>query len=212
MPTYTVRQGDSTASVAYERGFFWRTVWDHANNARLRNQRHHPNVLRSGDTLFIPEKQVKEVAAASGQRHRFRRKGVPEKLRICLIDEDGEPRANVPYALEIDGTSVEGTTDDDGRLEHAIPPNAGRGRLLLGQSRDEEYQLALGHLDPTDEISGIQGRLLNMGLLWGNGAVTGEVDQAPEEALRRYQRQHGLEPTGESDDATKQSLGDSHGS
>jgi N-acetylmuramoyl-L-alanine amidase len=212
MPTYTVQQGDSTTSVAFERGFFWRTLWYDANNAALRNRRHHPNVLKPGDTLFIPEKRMKEVPAGTEQRHRFRRKGIPEKLRIRLLDESGEPRARLPYILEIDGTSVRGTTDDEGRLEHPIPPNARQGRLTLGEAEDEEHELALGHLDPTDNVSGIQGRLMNMGVLWGSGQPTGEMDDETREALRRFQLEHDLEPTGEIDDATSQLLEESHGS
>jgi hypothetical protein len=64
-------------------------------------------------------------------------------------------RTNEPYTLEIDGNLVNGTTDEHGRIEEPIPPDARRGVLLVGEPPDEHI-LNLGHIDPIEEISGVQ--------------------------------------------------------
>ena len=106
MPEYTVRQGDSIASIAYQHGFHWETIWNHPNNAELKQRRKDPNILHPGDVVFIPEKAEKQESASTGQRHRFRVKGAPQSLRMRLLDNDDEPRSGVSYILEIDGNLI----------------------------------------------------------------------------------------------------------
>lgn len=210
MGEHVVRQGDSTASIAYKYGFFWETIWNHSNNAELRERRDNPNVLNPGDVIFILDKEQKEVSGGTEQRHRFRRKGVPERLRIRLLNEHDEPRADVSYTLGIDGNLFNGTTNSDGLIEHGILPNARGGRLIVGESQEEEYNLRLGYLDPMDEVTGLQVRLKNLGIY--TGEINGQIDAGTIQAIREFQRQKGLEETGESDEATRQQLEELHGS
>ncbi len=212
MPEVTVEQGDSVASIAYERGLFWETVWNHPDNAELKERRAGPNILLAGDVVFVPDKELKQESVNSGQSHRFRRKGVPERLGFRLLDEENAPRANVPYVLEIDENRFEGTTDEEGFVEVPIVPNARSGRLIVGESGGEEYQILLSHLDPIDEISGIQARLNNLGYNRVVGDTDGELGPETTAALRAFQREHNLPVTGELDDATRSELEAAHGS
>ena len=202
MLEYTVRQGDCIESIAQEYGHFWQTLWEDPNNAEIRNKRQDPNVLFQGDTVFIPEKMVKEESGATEQKHRFRRKGVPSMLRLHLLTDD-QPRANELYTLEIDGRIFSGTTDAEGRLEHPIPPNAKKGRLVLSAS-NEEYPLHLGHIDPIDEISGLQDRLNNLGFDCGN--EDGNLGHKTKTALEMFQSKYDLSITGNPDKATRDKL------
>src|SRR5437016_6010248 len=118
-----VAQGDSVESVASENGYFWRTLWDHPRNAELKQLRQNPHVLYPADKLFVPPLREKEESRSTDSKHRFRRKGVPSKLKIVVTEND-QPRGNEPYRLEIDGTSIEGVTGADGSVEQPIPPNA----------------------------------------------------------------------------------------
>ena len=66
------------------------------------------------------------------------------------------------------------------------------------------YTFDLRHLDPTSEISGLQGRLRHLG--YPVGPADGTLDPRGEEALRAFQSEHGLDVTGELDQATQDKL------
>src|SRR5258708_7574362 len=153
---HEVEQGDCITSIAFDNGFFPDTIWNHADNAKLKEQRKDPNVLFPGDVVFVPDKRLKEVPRPTGQLHRFQCKNQPAKLRIQLLREN-QPRANEEYELEIDDLKFSGRTDGSGRLQQSISPSAKQGRLLLKNGK-EVYELLLGHLNPYDNITGAQGR------------------------------------------------------
>lgn len=206
MPNHEVRQGECIFSIAKIYGFFWEKIWNHPNNAQLKQSRQDPNILYPGDVVFVPEKEEKQESCATEQRHRFRKKGTSAMLRIQLLDDD-EPRADESYVLEIDGQLFSGTTDGDGRLEHPILPDARKGRLLVGEAQ-EEYILKLGYVDPIDEVSGVQARLNNLG--FDCGEVDGVLGPRTEAALREFQRKYELTETGEADEATRNKLVEIH--
>ena len=66
------------------------------------------------------------------------------------------------------------------------------------------YTFDLRHLDPTSEISGLQGRLRHLG--YAVGPADGNLDPRSVEGLRAFQADQGLEVTGELDDATQDKL------
>lgn len=164
---YQVRPGDCLQSIADEHGHFWKTIWDHADNADLRRVRKDPMVIQPGDRLTIPPLEAGNESGGTEQRHRFRRKGVPAVLKIQLL-RDGEPRADEPWTLELDGNHLDGSTDDEGRITLTIPPGARRGLLRVGEGEDETIQaIDLGHLAPHDTVRGVQQRLNNLGFYEG---------------------------------------------
>lgn len=204
---YTVKQGDSLTSIAFELGLNWETIWNHSQNGQLKNDRQDPHVIYPGDVLYIPDKTPRIEPRATDAKHSFTRVGVPDKLQIRLL-KDFEPRANVPYTLTIDGKSINGTTDGDGWVREFISPGAKQGKLTLEGGQDE-YALALGNIDPLDTVSGMQGRLFNLGFLAEQ--VTGEMDDATRSALQAFQAAKGLPQTGEADDATREKLKSEYG-
>jgi hypothetical protein len=207
---YTVKQGECIESIAFKHGHFWQTVWDHPNNQQLRSARTSHNVLLPGDKVFVPDLRQKQETGATAQRHRFRRKGVPCRLVMIFKHED-QPRANVPYVLEVDGKLFSGKTDAQGGIRHPVPPNARRGKITLGTGDEtEEYYLRLGGLDPITEVSGIQQRLRKLG--FGSGEVDGVLGPETQAAIRAFQAKHGLNETGEPDQATRDKLKQEHGS
>src|ERR1043166_4210227 len=155
MPTnYTVQHGDCISSIAFGHGIFPDTIWNDPANATLKELRVNGNVLAPGDVVVIPDQQAKSVPCATGALHRFRRRGVPEKLRVAL-HAFSAARAELPYALVIGETRFEGKTDADGCLEQFIPPDAASATLIISDT--ESYELALGELNPPkeDETEGV---------------------------------------------------------
>lgn len=193
---YTVKDGDTTASLAFKAGLFWETVWDHAENSDLKQRRKDQNTLLPGDVIFIPEIEPKEESAATAQKHRYRLKGVPEKLRLQLLNLENKPLANEPYRLFIDDRpAIEGSLDGQGVLEHFVPPDAREGRLLVGRNAAwGDYTLKFGHLHPLDELSGVQRRLANLG--YYSGAVDGTDNKRLRDAVRAFRMDFGMKPTG----------------
>lgn len=206
MPEHIVEEGECIESIALDYGLFWETIWNHPNNADLKKQRKDPNVLMAGDIVFVPDKQLKKETRATEARHRFKRLGVPSKLRIRLMDDD-QPRANESYTLVIGGKIFSGKTDSDGWLEQPVSPDAGEGKILVGEEQ-EEYVLKVGYLDPIEEISGVQARLNN--LRFDCGPVDGLLGPTTESAIRRFQRQYDLPVTGQPDAATQKKLLEEH--
>lgn len=205
---HTIKQGECISSIAFTYGLFPDTIWNDPDNKELKEKRKSLNILHPGDIIVIPDKRIKEEPAAAEKIHRFRRKGVPEKFKMQFLDEEDKPLANQNYIMEIDGISSTGTTDGDGKIEQIIPPNAKSGKIVIGEIR-HEYLLNFGHIDPIEEISGVQGRLNN--LSYDCGIVDGVLGQQTKEALLAYQKDHGLNQTGDIDAETRQHLKEKHG-
>ena len=88
MTDHVVRDGECLASIAYEHGFFWETLWNLPENAKLKELRKEPTVLLAGDVVHIPDLRVQPHDRATGASHRFRRKGVPGHLRLRMTKPD----------------------------------------------------------------------------------------------------------------------------
>jgi hypothetical protein len=194
------------ASIASKHRFEWETLWDLPENADLKNARKDPHVLHPGDEVFIPDLRVQEIPCQTDMRHHFVLKNNREQLRIVLTDEDDKPIAGESYVLEIDDeTRLEGQTDSSGTIKETIPPDAVKGRLLVGDGdAQREYFIGLGHIDPVEKLSGAQGRLLNLG--YYDGVVDGIPGPLTTTALLLFQEKYNLPPTGENDKATQAKL------
>lgn len=200
--THTVQKGEDLLTIAREHGLDWRTVWEHADNRSLREERDDPFALAPGDVVALPEKTVKYEPADTGTVHRFRRRGAATELRLKLF-RGGRPRIREAYTLEVDGASRTGTTGADGRLVEPIPVDAQNARLTIGPD-EAVYELQLGQLPPLSEPQGVQARLNRLG--FDCGREDGTIDEATTAAVRSFQMWCGLDPTGEIDAPTRQLL------
>ena len=142
-----------------------------------------------------------DIAKPAEKRHRFRRKGVPQFLRIQLMEND-EPVANMGCQITIDGIHARGTTDGEGWLKQPIAPDAKVARLLFDNGT--EYELDLGHLDPIDTVRGVKQRL--EALRYYAGPIDGQMDADAIAALKAFQLRQNLSVTGESDQKTRDAL------
>ncbi len=226
--TLVVAPGDSVPSFAFEQGRFWEGVWNHPNNAALRELRKNPNILCEGDTVYIPALRQKDVTVPTGARHKFRVRGVPSVLRVVLVappdwmddpfarmrgetkQVERRPWANVPYRLEVDGRASEGKADADGVVRVTIPPNARDARIVVAPGTEEEqvHALVIGEIHPIDDPRGGGERLRNIGYPFDAADPTGPSFVA---AVRQFQLDEELPVTGVIDDATKARLAERHG-
>lgn len=197
MPDHTVGAGECITSIADQYGFFWRTIWNHEKNARLRARRADPNTLVPGDVVHVPDPRPKAEPRSTGAAHRFRLKGIPALFRVQLF-HDTVPRAGEPFRLTVDGVGHEGVTSEDGVLEVAMPANARQATLIIGPD-DEAHEFELGRLPPINEVEGVQARLSQLGF---DCDTSGEVDEKTTAAIRLFQARVGLEPTGAPDAQT----------
>ena len=211
MPVHTVAQGECVSSIADKVGFCWETIWEHERNRAIRQKRRNPNALKPGDELFIPDPRRREESCSTTQRHTFRLKGVPVRFKLRVLNEQGEPRAGVPYKLDIDGKLTQGNLPEDGNLSEIIKPNAKKAKLTLTppDGIQENYEFQLGYMTPVNDISGAKARLKNLG--YYKGSITATMDGESAEALRQFQERAGLPMTGEVDEATQAALEQGHG-
>ena len=203
---HAIAEGEALDRVAFARGLFPATVWDHAQNGDLRGKRESGNVLLQGDGLFIPPIQRKEIAVEVAFRYILRRCGVPSRLRIRLMD-DLRILSNAAWSLEIPGeATLSGETGEDGILEAWVPATATSATVtfVAGDQR-RQVTILLGTLTPAHEGGGWRQRLHNLGFrcdLEGGMKLSAE-DRG---SLLRFQDSYGLPLTGESDPATLEKL------
>lgn len=203
--TYIVKNGESLAEIIYRHGFSsWRTVYENPSNSKLRQKRQNPNVLASGDKIVLPDKRIKHVNVITETRRRFLSKQTKCIVRIYIKDSKDRAHGNKMYRLNIEGIIFSGKSDSSGLIQHLISPNAKQATLEIWFNSSTSYpsvtwKFEIGSLDPSEDIKGMQGRLMNLGYF--SGFIDGELTPETKLALLRYQADHGLTPHG-SDDAT----------
>jgi N-acetylmuramoyl-L-alanine amidase len=214
MPVVIVKQGDHLARIAKQYGFAdYRTIWNHAQNAQLRQKRENPHVLHPGDEVFVPELQTREESKSTEQKHPFVLHRLPLTLRLVLEDVYERPIANAACELAGD-TEARLTTDAQGEFEQPISPMVHDVLLTIRDPQtaihDVQLSVKVGDLDPVDEISGQQGRLKNLGY------YSGPMDQPDERllkiAIEEFQCENGLTVDGICGPNTQKKLKQVHGS
>ncbi len=205
---HLVRQGECIESIAATEGHVWKTIWDAPENAELKAKRVNHNTLLPGDAVHIPPLRKQEEACATEKRHRFRRKGVPAKLILVLLDTKGDPRKNLAYVMHIDGSKRSGSTNGSGKIEQKLPPLAQTAHLSI-PSTGEKYKLLLRQLGPLSEPVGVQGRLRNLGHYLGT--LDGKLGTLSHAAITQFQVSKKVDPSGKADAALSDNLKEVYG-
>lgn len=209
---YQVQKGDAIEAIAEAHGFrSWEAIWNHPNNADLRQQRKSPQILAPGDTLHIPAKEPKEFKCQTNRVHTFVLRVPKRVIQQQFLDDEGEPHVGARYELDVEGQKLSGMTNGKGQLHAELPMEAKAAtlKIWLGAENDEpdEYELNFGHLDPVDTIEGAQSRLVNLGY---ECPASGSLDDPTKAAVKEFQAAMGMTPTGELDPATQAALEDAH--
>jgi hypothetical protein len=215
---HTVRQGEHLSGIAYAYGFGYEQIWNHPENAALKQKRQNPNVLLPGDTVVIPDKDTSGVNGATDKQHVFVLKTPSLKLQLKLAEIYGNPIASTPCELVLAPERIALVTDSDGKVEQKIPPTVTDAFLLIEDHVevkgsqvpfDTELTIKIGHLDPVEELSGQVARLSNLGYYRSD---LSEVDAAEfKSAVEEFQCEHSLKVDGICGRATQASLKQAHG-
>lgn len=204
---HVVQQGEHLATLALQYGFrHVATVWDAPENEALRATRENPYVLLPGDVVSIPDREARVEEAPTGRRARFRIAGEKLLLRVVLLDWFGKPMAGAECKLALDGREEDVTADGDGAVEREIRGSSREVKLTAG---GYEFELMLGHLDPSSERSGACARLAGLGYL--PSPDEGDDDDALRGAIEFFQHDYGLTVDGELGDALSSALRDAFG-
>lgn len=207
MPSHIIKQGEHISKIAEKYAFRdYQTIWNHPDNAALKQKRQNPNVLFPGDELFIPEKQVKKVSCATAKKHRFQVQGQKIMLRLVLRNLDSQPVANTPCELQVEGKLYRLTTDGAGLIEQLIPKTAEEGKLKI---EGAEVSIKIGHLDPVDELTGWRARLNNLG--YNAGTSDDPADPQMRSAVEEFQCDYELKVDGICGAQTQAKLKETHG-
>lgn len=208
MPTYVARQGDCIASIAARFGV---STDDLAGMNDELLQGRDVFVLRAGDIVQVPERSAagNRVRFSSGGTQSYRAKVPLTTIRLTVLDDDLQPVKNRPYTLRSGVLEKKGDTDGDGKVAIEVPITTTHATLFVtfeDETEPREFDLAIGHLDPPTDRTGVVQRLANLGLPSGQGG-----DDDVRAAVARFQEREGLEATGELTDETRQKLIDRHG-
>jgi len=198
-----VQTGDCCHSLAAATGHVWKTVWSANNDI---HQSRQPNQLAPGDRVHIPPVEPKYIDKPTGRRHTFVSTGTVVRLRLRLV-RGGRPLVKEAYLLRVGHRSFRGRTDGDGVLDHLVP--ALESRAILEVPRCSlEVGIRIGALPPSGTILGIQARLRNLGY---GCDLTGENDEMTSAALKCFQSDQRLDPSGNPEPETKSALVREHG-
>lgn len=206
MPFHDVKQGETLLGLAVKNGLeSWKTILDRSENAELKKKRPDPGILKAGDRVFIPNREMRHEPSAVDALHSFKISRPKAWLRLAVKDAAGAPFGKT-YELTVAGKTTSGAIPADGVIEQAVPVDATAGTLTVrtADGTSQQWDLKIGYMDPIDEVSGVQARLNNLG--FDCGEPDGELDDDTKAAIRAFQALTGLDATGEIDDALRQKI------
>jgi hypothetical protein len=211
---YVIKQGDYLLKVAHILGFDADKAWNDGKNAELKKLRKDPRMLVAGDILFIPDEPKKGLKLNAKQVNAYVAH-VPLVKSKLVLAVGGKPLANEKYVIEGLGEEEEKKTSEKGEVAIEVPVHV-REVTVRFVDRKRRIKVAIGHLDPPDTPSGARMRLTTLGLygakMKGADRHVSHDKDALKHAIKKFQKQKGLEESGEIDDTTRKALIDAHGS
>lgn len=216
---YEVKSNEDLALIAIDFQIKnWEAVYNHPKNEKLRKERPDPHVLYKGDKVWIPDIKPKVFGVETKKKHTFVLYPPKMPLNIALGDGEGGGHGEIKYEIWINGNIYDPTgnkeelrTDENGYLSQIVPFSREVEIRVFwedeGDTEDDYEKIIIkrGGMDPIDTIEGVQGRLENLGYPIGDDEF-GTEGTGTADAVRNFQIDHGLVPTGEIDELTRKRL------
>ena len=129
------------------------------------------------------------MAEVSGGKAEYVLQATREILRVRFTEADfGGDRQARFVAKPDQGPETRGMLAGDGTMQIDILPGVAKINVDVFVDDNDQpqgsYDLAVGHLDPVEEISGVQARLGNLG--YYSGPITGTLDDATRRAVSAF--------------------------
>ncbi len=207
MAIHIIQQGECLSSLAARYGLAgWEQLHNDPANTELKKKRPNPNILFPGDEVTVPDCAPKSVSIATERTHTFVVKLGKIKLRVALVERSGKPYEGKRFIVNAGAREIGGKTAAGGIIEVEVPAalSSARLRVWLGdQGADAlptiDRDLSIGHIDPIETVSGVQGRLSNLAY---KCAITNEIDDGLLSAARAFRANQGLPKVDEPEEAT----------
>ena len=213
MTMYTALAGDTITKIAAAFHFDdFRDIFEHPDNADLREARPDPNLLVAGDQVHIPDRPEPTThQLPTDQNHQVVVPVLRQVVRVQFHPHAEGPYDGLEYELEAGTERFEGVIG--GIIEHQVSAKLHTVTLTVhgvGESAETvRWTLALGHLDPIEMMTGCQARLRNMG--FDCGPVDGLDGPKTRAAVRAFQRHAGVGDDGVIGPVTRGKLTEAYG-
>jgi Putative peptidoglycan binding domain len=191
-----------------------KTVFDAPENAELKRLRVNPNTLADDDVVSVPVLAAKVATGSTNQTLLFTLNADELLLNIRLQDATRKPLVGRAVHLVLGARSItnptpdlfrpiDRVTDANGEISVEMNINVSEGELSLHETAEltspvvAVMRLLVGTLQPANTSAGQRARLNNMGYF--AGFSDGDTQQI-KWAIEEFQHDHGLKPTGRTDD------------
>jgi len=223
---YVIQPRDTVLTIALMHEVEVNAIKDHPKNAEVFQEKERdPHMLAPGEILYIPPPEPPVPQVSPKASNQFVAKVATVHLHLCFQSEEGALE-NEPFI--IDGPAelltekrtdkdkpLEGKLDKDGKISLKVPALT-RCFVIEFPERHIAHEVWVGGLDPADERTGINARLLHLGYLPVDQEIADpfffETEIAEQTTLRSFQEAFLLEPSGFVDSPTKDALINEHGS
>jgi hypothetical protein len=203
---HVVLQGEHLHDLAIRYGTDVPSIWDLADNQRLKDQGRTPEQLAAGDVVYVPVVKRKFLPLQVGQVNRLTATLPTTDVTVKLHGDDHKGLASVAFEVPLLG--VKGQTDGDGNIHLKRVPLSLKILNVHLVKQNVTLEVRVGHLDPVTTPSGKAQRLAHLGYLPGDGEDVGGDRLGP--ALGSFCAQHAAGAKTEAD--KEQALTRVHGS
>lgn len=231
--THETKQGQSIWTIAQLHGLDPEALWE-ANKALENDGRSMHVLMPGDEiTLPTPDEKDERKDVSVGDELEIESEAELPRIRFRFLDDEGKPIDASTVEVECGPNPdemervFEGTLDSKGELEITdraepqVPGSVTRIRVTVAPpegpavdvdglelpEQDQqilEFEFLAGHLDPISTVSGVQGRLVNLGYPCGD--ERGELGPLTKRAIRDFRSDHEVEPGALIDDTLQSKL------
>jgi hypothetical protein len=194
---HIVAENEHLAGIAAQHGFSSiGPIWNHPENAKLKALRKNPNILFVGDSVFIPDRETKDIPKETDERHLFVAAVARLELHVKVHDQGFQPiGGDAEMTTGSDKTSM---TKKGDVFEAPLRPDVKEALLDFPISKTARQRPRIrtqpGRLDPLETLPGQQQRLNNLGYFAGfvktQATDPKKVDLQLRWAVEEFQRDH----------------------